>query len=79
MPPNLASYTQPQDMAKEYLSNHRVQQMFSSLLSALMLHRPEDPVEFIQHTLNEVCRGFVIHFVLSLHRYGEAAGLDICF
>lgn len=58
-------------MAKEYLSEHRVQQMFSSLLSALMLHRPSDPVAFIQHTLDEVSEssdtpGFVLLGYLTL-------------
>lgn len=49
-----SSYTRPQEIAKEYLAEHRVQQMFSSLLSALMMHKPEDPITFIQGTLDEV-------------------------
>ena len=48
------SYTPPQELAKDYIAEHRVQQMFSSLLSALMMHKPENPVDFIQNTLDEV-------------------------
>ena len=48
------SYTPPQELAKDYIAEHRAQQMFSSLLSALMMHKPENPVDFIQNTLDEV-------------------------
>ena len=48
------SYTPPQELAKDYIAEHRVQQMFSSLLSALMMHKPKNPVDFIQNTLDEV-------------------------
>lgn len=51
------SYTPPQELAKDYIAEHRVQQMFSSLLSALMMHKPENPVDFIQNTLDEVRKG----------------------
>lgn len=51
---HLARYAPLQEMAKEYIAEHRVQQMFSSLLSALVMHRPEDPISFIQSKLDEV-------------------------
>lgn len=51
---HLARYAPLQEMAKEYIAEHRVQQMFSSLLSALVMHRPEDPIAFIQMKLDEV-------------------------
>jgi len=44
----------PQDVAKDYIAEHRVNQMFSSILSALMMHKPENPIDFIQNTLDEV-------------------------
>lgn len=49
-----SSYKPPQETAKDYIAEHRVQQMFSSILSALMMHKPKDPVDFIQNTLDEV-------------------------
>ena len=49
-----SSYKPPQEVAKDYIAEHRVQQMFSSILSALMMHKPKDPIDFIQNTLDEV-------------------------
>jgi len=49
-----SAYKSPQDVAKDYIAEHRVNQMFSSILSALMMHKPENPIDFIQNTLDEV-------------------------
>ncbi|XP_051250609.1 adenylate kinase isoenzyme 5-like isoform X2 [Dicentrarchus labrax] len=37
--------------AKEYLSHHHVPQLLESLLTGLLYHRPEDPVDFLQRCL----------------------------
>ena len=42
------------EAAKQYLATHRIPQMFESLLSCLMLERPEDPVEFIEKKMSEI-------------------------
>lgn len=65
MSSRLSTYALPQEIAKEYIAEHRVQQMFSSLLSALMMHRPEDPIAFIQTTLDEVLTNYSCALMLK--------------
>ncbi|CAL1526778.1 unnamed protein product [Lymnaea stagnalis] len=38
---------------KKYLQEHKIPQLFQSLLSSLMLERPENPVEYIE---NKMCQ-----------------------
>ncbi|XP_067951291.1 uncharacterized protein [Watersipora subatra] len=76
------SYKTPQEMAQDYIAEHRVNQMFSSILSALMMHKPKDPVNFIQNTLDEVKLVGVENvdwetFVYDLHPYRDPKRLDL--
>lgn len=42
------------EQAKQYLAAHRIPQMFESLLSCLMLERPDDPVSYIERKMSEI-------------------------
>lgn len=42
------------EQAKQYLASHRIPQMFESLLSCLMIERPEDPVGYIEKRMAEI-------------------------
>ncbi|KAK3098060.1 hypothetical protein FSP39_015719 [Pinctada imbricata] len=64
------------EAAKQYLATHRIPQMFESLLSCLMLERPEDPVEFISKKMSEVKEIGLDNvnwetFVFHLHPYRD--------
>jgi hypothetical protein len=64
------------EQAKQYLATHRIPQMFESLLSCLMLERPDDPVTFIETKMSEIKDIGVKNvnwetFVLNLHPYRD--------
>ncbi|XP_055498445.1 adenylate kinase isoenzyme 5 [Leucoraja erinacea] len=40
--------------AKDYLSNQQIPQLFESLLTGLMYHRPDDPVDYLEGCLKKV-------------------------
>lgn len=40
--------------AKQYLATHKIPQMFESLLSCLMIERPDDPVIYIEKKMSEI-------------------------
>jgi len=42
------------DQAKRYLADHKIPQIFESLLSCLMMERPENPVEYIEKKMIEI-------------------------
>lgn len=42
------------EQAKQYLATHKIPQMFESLLSCLMLERPDDPVLYIEKRMSEI-------------------------
>lgn len=42
------------EQAKQYLAMHHIPQMFESLLSCLMMERPEDPVSYIEDKMSEI-------------------------
>ncbi|CAG5118178.1 unnamed protein product [Candidula unifasciata] len=42
------------DKAKLYLAEHRIPQLFESLLSCLMMERPENPVSYIEDKMCEI-------------------------
>lgn len=42
------------EQAKQYLASHRIPQMFESLLSCLMIERPEDPVSYVEAKMAEI-------------------------
>lgn len=69
------------EAAKHYLSSHHIPQMFESLLSCLMLERPDDPVSFIEKKMSEI-RAIGIEnvnwetFVLNLHPYRDQTRLE---
>ncbi|KAK3580414.1 hypothetical protein CHS0354_012437 [Potamilus streckersoni] len=44
----------PREEAKKYLAAHQIPQMFESLLSCLMLERPEDPVEYVARKMSQI-------------------------
>ena len=69
------------EAAKSYLSTHRIPQMFESLLSCLMLERPEDPVSFIEKKMSEIRHIGIDNvnwetFVLNLHPYRDVTRLE---
>lgn len=69
------------EVAKTYLSSHHIPQMFESLLSCLMIERPEDPVEYIEKKMTEIRSVGVENvnwetFVLSLHPYRDGVRLQ---
>jgi len=75
-------YVTPQEKAKHYISDNGLQQMFSSLLGALLLHRPDDPIAFIQTTLDKVKDVGAQNvnwetFVHDLHPYRHPLRLDL--
>lgn len=39
---------------KEYLDSHKIPQMFQSLISSLMLEKPENPVQFLDTKLEAI-------------------------
>ncbi|KAK7107288.1 adenylate kinase isoenzyme 5-like [Littorina saxatilis] len=64
------------EQAKQYLATHRIPQMFESLLSSLMMERPEDPVAFIETKMAQIRQVGVKNvnwesFVLSMHPYRD--------
>jgi hypothetical protein len=42
------------EQAKQYLATHKIPQMFESLLSCLMIERPDDPVNYIEKKMAEI-------------------------
>ncbi|XP_005098373.1 adenylate kinase isoenzyme 5 [Aplysia californica] len=42
------------EQAKQYLSEHKIPQLFESLLSSLMMERPENPVEYIEKKMCQI-------------------------
>ncbi|GFN84723.1 adenylate kinase isoenzyme 5 [Plakobranchus ocellatus] len=40
--------------AKQYLTQHRIPQLFESLLSSLMMERPENPMEYIEKKMCQI-------------------------
>ena len=42
------------EQAKQYLAAHRIPQMFESLLSCLMIERPDDPVSYVEKKMAEI-------------------------
>ncbi|KAL0978975.1 hypothetical protein UPYG_G00178740 [Umbra pygmaea] len=40
--------------AKEYLSKRQIPQLLESMLTGLMFHRPEDPIDFLENCLQKV-------------------------
>lgn len=71
----------PREAAKSYLSSHHIPQMFESLLSCLMLERPEDPVSFIERKMSEIRHIGIENvnwetFVLNLHPYRDPTRLE---
>ncbi|BFZ10184.1 hypothetical protein BsWGS_13223 [Bradybaena similaris] len=42
------------EKAKLFLAEHRIPQLFESLLSCLMMERPEDPVTYIEEKMLEI-------------------------
>lgn len=78
----MARVINAREAAKTYLSTHCIPQMFESLLSALMLERPEDPVDFIEKKMNEIKQIGIenIHwesFVMSMHPYRDPVRLSL--
>lgn len=75
------SVVNSREAAKTYLSMHHIPQMFESLLSCLMLERPEDPVTFIEKKMSEI-RSIGIEnvnwetFVVDLHPYRDSKRLE---
>ncbi|KAK7463224.1 hypothetical protein BaRGS_00032470 [Batillaria attramentaria] len=64
------------EQAKQYLASHRIPQMFESLLSCLMMERPEDPVSFIEDKMSQIKQIGVKNvnwetFVISMHPYRD--------
>ncbi|KAH9491545.1 Adenylate kinase isoenzyme 5 [Bulinus truncatus] len=39
---------------KKYLAQHKIPQLFESLLSSLMMERPENPVEYIENKMVQI-------------------------
>lgn len=69
------------EAAKKYLAMHHIPQMFESLLSCLMIERPEDPVEYIEKKMNEIRSVGVENvnwetFVRALHPYRDPVRLQ---
>ncbi|XP_059143353.1 F-box and leucine-rich repeat protein 13-like [Physella acuta] len=52
METELTSFSLRED-TKKYLAEHKIPQLFESLLSSLMMERPENPVEYIE---NKMCQ-----------------------
>ncbi|GFR62236.1 adenylate kinase isoenzyme 5 [Elysia marginata] len=42
------------EVAKQYLNQHKIPQLFESLLSSLMMERPENPVEYIEKKMCQI-------------------------
>ncbi|OWF48505.1 Adenylate kinase isoenzyme 5 [Mizuhopecten yessoensis] len=64
------------EQAKHYLSAHKIPQMFESLLSCLMLERPDDPVIYIEKKMAEIKEVGLENvnwetFVYHLHPYRD--------
>lgn len=64
------------EQAKQYLASHRIPQMFESLLSCLMMERPEDPVSFIEAKMSQIKEVGVKNvnwetFVINMHPYRD--------
>lgn len=65
------------DQAKQYLAVHQIPQMFESLLSCLMIERPEDPVLYVEKKMAEIKQIGLSNvnwesFVFHLHPYRDA-------
>lgn len=77
----MANIVNSREAAKQYLALHHIPQMFESLLSCLMIERPEDPVEYIEKKMNEIRSVGVENvnwetFVRALHPYRDAVRLQ---
>ncbi|KAL4233664.1 hypothetical protein ACF0H5_008346 [Mactra antiquata] len=69
------------EAAKAYLSGHHIPQMFESLLSCLMIERPEDPVQYIEKKMSEIRMIGIENinwetFVLQIHPYRDPVRLQ---
>lgn len=69
------------EAAKIYLASHQIPQMFESLLSCLMIERPEDPVQYIEKKMSEIQEIGIENvnwetFVLQLHPYRDPVRLQ---
>lgn len=69
------------EQAKMYLASHNIPQMFESLLSCLMLERPEDPVGYIETKMVQIKEIGLENvnwetFVFSLHPYRDPVRLS---
>lgn len=69
------------EQAKLYLASHSIPQMFESLLSCLMLERPEDPVEYLEKKMVQIKQIGLDNvnwetFVFSLHPYRDPVRLS---
>ncbi|RUS69162.1 hypothetical protein EGW08_023077 [Elysia chlorotica] len=42
------------EVAKQYLNQHKIPQLFESLLSSLMMERPNNPVEYIEKKMCQI-------------------------
>lgn len=65
------------EQAKQYLSSHKIPQMFESLLSCLMLERPEDPIAFIEKKMNQIRDVGLAnvnweYFIFHMHPYRDS-------
>ncbi|KAH3739096.1 hypothetical protein DPMN_045743 [Dreissena polymorpha] len=69
------------EAAKLYLASHQIPQMFESLLSCLMIERPEDPVAYVEKKMSEI-RAIGVQnvnwetFVRELHPYRNSVRLQ---
>ncbi|WAR08977.1 KAD5-like protein [Mya arenaria] len=69
------------EAAKMYLSTHNIPQMFESLLSCLMVERPEDPVAYVEKKMGQIREIGVENvnwesFVRDLHPYRDPVRLQ---
>ena len=69
------------EQAKKYLASHHIPQMFESLLSCLMLERPDDPVQYIETKMVQIKEVGLENvnwetFVFALHPYRDPVRLN---
>ena len=69
------------EAAKKYLAEHSIPQMFESLLSCLMLERPEDPVSYVEKKMVQIREIGLENvnwetFVVELHPYRDPVRLQ---
>ncbi|ESO88962.1 hypothetical protein LOTGIDRAFT_228920 [Lottia gigantea] len=70
------------EQAKQYLANHKIPQLFESLLSCLMIERPADPVAYLETKMAHL-KDVGLHninwetFVMHLHPYRDPVRLSL--